>query len=88
MAAILFEMRVPIRFTNPDQGTARLKTRSTPCLRASFNFPYGIDQNLQELATQKKASLPWFVQEAGERYVAEAKVEVRKEPGQTVRTSK
>jgi hypothetical protein len=47
-----------------------MKNKRTSLVRASVSFPPDLYQTLEEIAKQKKVSLPWVVRDPAERYVA------------------
>jgi predicted DNA-binding protein len=56
-----------------------MKTQTTSFVRASISFPPQIYRILEDLAKHKKVSLAWVVREAAEKYIAEEKLQLRKQ---------
>jgi metal-responsive CopG/Arc/MetJ family transcriptional regulator len=48
----------------------KVKVQNTPAVRASISFPPVLYETLEDIAKQKKVSLPWVVRDAAEKYVA------------------
>ena len=52
-------------------GGKKMKTQSTPQVRATISFPPDVYETLENIAKVKKVSLAWVVREAAEKYIGD-----------------
>lgn len=53
------------------KATKKMKSPSTPQVRATISFPPDVYETLEIIAREKKVSLAWVVRDAAERYIGD-----------------